>query len=421
MVNNTGTSDSEAVLRASRDAPPRACMVVHSHYPLDPRVRRETEALLDAGWEVDVICIPDDGEEPTACVNGARVWRVPIARNRFGSRLQYLLEYGEFFRLASARLVRLHLRRPFQVVQVHNMPDFLVFVALLPRMLGARVVLDVHDLVPEFYSLRYGVPLNHRLVRLTRWVQRVSGRFAHQVLTAGEPFRRRLVQNGVPAARTISVMNSPDPDLFGHGMAPLKPRRPDCFRLSYHGTLSEYTDLSVVLRAMVLLQPVVRGLNFHVYGRGRALPGLQALAHELGLQDRVTFHGVRPLDEMPGVVAAADLGVVPQRSSEFTALNYPTKAFEYIVSGVPVLLTPSVSLTEMFGDIRGVFFSTDDPAALARLIHQVYADPAAARAILAQQQAVCARFAWPVERQRYLDAMNRLAWPARWKERRDDT
>jgi glycosyltransferase involved in cell wall biosynthesis len=412
--------ETALVLRASPvSAPhdrsrPRLCMVVHSHYPSDPRVRREAEAALSAGWEVDVVCVPDEGELPREEANGVRIWRMPVRRNRFGGQARYLAEYGAFFAAAALRVALLHLRRPFQVVQVHNMPDFLVFTALLPKLLGARVVLDVHDLVPEFYSLRFGLPADHRLVRLSRWVQRVSAGLADHVLTAGEPFRRQLAANGVPLGKITSIMNSPDPVLFApHSEASTAPSSPpDGLVLSYHGTLTESNDLSVVLRAMALLRDEVPGLTFNIYGRGRAVPGLQALAAELGLQDRVRFHGYKPLDAIPALIAAADLGLVPQRRSSFTTLNYPTKAFEYIALGVPVLMTRTPSLEELFGHIDGTFFECDQPEQLAGLVRRLAQDRDAARRLAHQQQAVCAGFAWPVEGRRYLAVLERL-WLSR--------
>jgi glycosyltransferase involved in cell wall biosynthesis len=399
---------------------PRLCMVVHSHYPSDPRVRREAEAMLAEGWDVDVICVPDGGEPEAESVNGVRAWRMPVRRNRFGSQASYLMEYGRFFLAAAWRLLREHLRRPYHVVQVHNMPDFLVFAALGPRLLGARVVLDVHDLVPEFYALRYGLPLDHRLVRLMRLVQRASVRFADHVLTAGEPFRRQLCANGGTAERITSIMNSPDPVLFsappervnGHGAAHPNGhehrRAGEPFVLSYHGTLSEYNDLTVVLRALALLRDELPDLRLHVYGRGRALPGLQALAAELDLGDRAQFFGFRALDEMPAAIAGATLGIVPQRRSAFTSLNYPTKAFEYIALGIPVLMAWTPALDELFGHVNGVFFETNDPAGLAERLRALYHRPELRRQMAQQQQAVCAAFAWAAERRRYCRVMNQV-------------
>ena len=394
----------------------RACMVVHSHYPEDPRVRREAEALLDDGWQVDIICVSDDGQVPYEEVDRAHVYRMPIKRNVMGSKLSYLMEYGRFFASASLKLARLHLRQPYQVVQVHNMPDFLVFVALLPKLLGAQVVLDVHDLVPEFYALRYRMPLDHPVVKLMRFVQRLSTRFADHVITAGEPFRRVVIQTGIPEDRVTSVMNSPDPVLFqpraigangkhanGHN------GRNGHFVLSYHGTLSEYNDLGLVMRAVDQLRDEIPGIEFRIYGRGRSQAELQALARELRLEEHVKFMGFHPLDDMARLISAADVGLAPQCKSTFTALNYPTKAFEYIVLGVPVLMSRSPALHEIFGQASGAFFEPDDPEELAGLLRALYADPRSAERLLSQQQTICASFAWPVEKLRYVAVMNELA------------
>jgi glycosyltransferase involved in cell wall biosynthesis len=202
-------------------------------------------------------------------------------------------------------------------------------------------------------------------------------------------------------------MNSPDPGLFAG--APASRPATERFVLSYHGTLSEYNDLTVVLRALALLRGELPGLVFNVYGRGRSLPELEALAAELKLEDRVRFHGFRPLDEMPAVISGADLGIVPQRRSDFTSLNYPTKAFEYVALGVPVLMAWTPALQEMFGHIDGIFFHCDDPQALADLLRRMVLDREHARSVAQQQQAVCAGFAWPLESQRYVAVMRRLA------------
>jgi glycosyltransferase involved in cell wall biosynthesis len=197
-------------------------------------------------------------------------------------------------------------------------------------------------------------------------------------------------------------MNSPDPGLFAWRAPAARAGRSSCFSLSYHGTLSEYNDLGVVLRAMARLQADLPGLKLQVYGRGRAEPELRRLAAELGLEQRVAFLGYRPLDEMPARIGQADAGIVPQRRSVFTALNYPTKAFEYIALGVPVLMGYTPALDEMFGHIQGSFFQPDLPDQLADCLRALASDPQRARHMALEQQQVCARFAWAGEKQRYL-------------------
>ena len=121
----------------------RVCVVRQYYYPLDIRVRREVEALLAAGHEVDVVCLQGP-EQPVSERDGRlRVRRLPLRHRRGGGAVGYVSRYGSFLLLAAAVVLALHLRRRYAVVQVHSLPDPLVAVGLLPRLLGARVLLDL--------------------------------------------------------------------------------------------------------------------------------------------------------------------------------------------------------------------------------------------------------------------------------------
>ena len=126
-----------------------------------------------------------------------------------------LLEYLGFFVLAAWRLLTLHLRRRYGVVQVHNLPDFLVFVALIPKLMGARVILDIHDLMPEFFASKTESDMQSSLVRLLILQEQLSCRFAHQVITVTSEWRETLIRRGVPAVKVAVVMNVADGDSLG--------------------------------------------------------------------------------------------------------------------------------------------------------------------------------------------------------------
>jgi hypothetical protein len=143
----------------------RVLMITHSYYLRDPRVRREAEALAEAGYTVDVICLRDQGEPYRSEVNGVRIYRVPLRRCR-GGFLRYLFEYLAFFVLSGLLLSALQLRRRYRLVHVHNMPNFLVFATLLPRLFGAKVILDMHDPMPELFQLQFKLAPRHWIVRL---------------------------------------------------------------------------------------------------------------------------------------------------------------------------------------------------------------------------------------------------------------
>ncbi len=384
-------------------------MVVHSHYPADPRVRREAEALLHDGWLVDVVCLRGKGEPWREVCGGAQVFRLPVNRHRGGGLAVYLLEYLLFFLLAAACVTGLHLRRGYDVVQAHNMPDFLVFVALVPRWRGARVVLDIHDLVPELYGLKFGGSRNHPVVWLTSRVERASAAFAHHVITAGEPFRRRLVGRGLPPEKVTVVMNSADPRLFH----PLPAEdaggcRNGRFRLVYHGGLFARYGLDVAVRAVARLRDEIPGLQLDIYGDGEAADGLRRLVEELGLLERVRLQGYVPIEQIPAAICGADLGVVPYRRSPFTDLLYPTKAFEYLAVGVPVVASRTAAVAELFADVPDMFFEPEDVDGLAALILALYREPARRWQLLAAAGRAYAPYAWEGQRQVYLALMRRL-------------
>ena len=132
----------------------RLCMVVHGPYPVgEPRVEREALAARQAGWEVEVIAMSREGESLHEIVDGIRVLRAPFSHRRGSGAAATVAEYARFAMFASMRLGR---ARRFDVVHVHAPPDFLVFSAILPRLRGTRVVLDIHDLSSDMFAMRFG-------------------------------------------------------------------------------------------------------------------------------------------------------------------------------------------------------------------------------------------------------------------------
>jgi glycosyltransferase involved in cell wall biosynthesis len=396
----------QVVSLSDGDVMKKACMIVYSFYPDDPRVRREAEALMDAGWKVDIICLRGDEESAVQSYQHAQVYRLSCVKRRGASLSTYLAQYSKFFLLATARLVRLHMRRRYDLVQVHNMPDFLVFTALVPKMLGTHVILDIHDLVPELYAAKFVDREDHPFVRLMRWTERRSTRFAHHVITVGETFRRRLEGRSVPSERLTVVMNSADTRLF-HPMKPRVPSNGD-FRLVYHGGVFERYGLDVAVRAVARLKGQIPGLQFEIYGGGDALESVTQLVADLGVQDIVHLSGAIPLEKVPDRIAGADMGVIPYRSNLFTELLYPTKAFEYIAMGIPFVMSRTSAMRELFGDIPDLFVAPDDVEGLAAHILALYHSPARRQRLLLAESEAYKPFAWDEQRRKYVTLVDRI-------------
>ena len=118
-------------------------VIVFSYYPHDVRVRRETEALLDKGIHVDVICLKHELAPLEEDCYGIHVHRINMKKSRSGLFL-YFWEYITFLLRALIKLSILHFKHKYRVVHIHNLPNILVFTAVIPKLFSAKIILDMH-------------------------------------------------------------------------------------------------------------------------------------------------------------------------------------------------------------------------------------------------------------------------------------
>ena len=357
-------------------------MIVHAYYEEDPRVRREAETLVAAGWEVDVFGLRRDGEEPTAVVAGVNLRRLPVGRHQGAGLPVYLAEYGAFLVQALWAATRAHRRRRYGLVEVHSLPDYLVFAALPMKLAGVPVLLDLHEAMPEFFRSRFPKAANPISYRLLRLQEKVSIAFANEVMTVNEPLAERLRNLGVKPERLTVVLNSPDLTLFDPTANARRAFMADgTLRIVYTGALTPTYELDVLLRAIASIVAARPDLpvTATLYGRGDAHPALEALAAELGIADRVTFPGRIPIDDVPAAVAAADIGVAPTRLDPFTGMSLSTKVLEYAAMGKPVVASRLPTVERYFAPDTLSVYEPGDSESLAATILGV-ADDSADRA-----------------------------------------
>lgn len=386
----------------------RLCMVVHAYYPLmETRVQREAELLLDRGWQVDVVCLrlPDEAEREV--VNGVTVHRLPAGRRTAPSLAAQLAEYLAFFARAAVALTRLHARRDYDVVQVHNLPDFLVFAAFIPRLAGARIVLDIHDLMPEFMAARTGRSPRSPLVRAVALQERASAAFAHHVITVTATWRRVLAERGTPLRKTSVVMNLADPRHFRP--CPPRPADPGRFRLVYHGTLTPRYGLDVAIGAVAGLRAEIPEIELLIHGQGPDRDRLAALVADLGVGDAVRIQEtVLPVGELATMLCDADVGLVPYRRDVFTDGILPTKLLEYMAIGLPTIASRTPAIDAHADPAAVELFTPDDVDDLSRAIRRLH-DPAVRAALKAGTARMRERFDWTRQADAYAATVEELA------------
>lgn len=383
-------------------------MIAYTSYERDPRVRRQAEALVEAGHRVVFLARAQAGGPGRRTVAGVELIELGGLRHDRLSARGYVLDYVIFLLLAFAHL----LVRPtrYGLVHVNNMPDFLVFAALPARVFGRPVIHDVHDLMPELYQEKFGVGDRGWMVWALRLQERWSARFASAVLTVEERLREILATRGVRKHKISVLMNLPDERVFKADPDRRVLKDGGHFTLVYHGTLARRLGLDVALEAVSRLRAEIPGLQLRIIGAGEERDRLIELRDHLELGQVVTFSdGFVPLDSVPALLADADVGLVPLRASPGTDIMLPTKLLEYVSLGIPCVVPRTGTICRYFDVEMVQFFEAGDPASLAEAILALYRDPAR-RAMLAEAASTrfIARYKWSEHKRVYVDLVERL-------------
>jgi glycosyltransferase involved in cell wall biosynthesis len=391
----------------------RAAVVLYSYYPSDPRPRRAAESMIQAGMSVDLFCLRETESEPQReTVNGVKVRRLPLERKR-GSKSGYVLQYSRFLIACSLILGHQTLSSRYDVVHVHNMPDVLAFSALVPKLFGARVILDLHDPMPELMRSIYQLLPNHWLVRVLVWLERWSIAFADLVLTPNTAFRDLFVSRGHRPDKIKIVMNSPEADLFDPARFPsdaaTRSERNGSFKLMFHGLIAERHGLDTAIHAVARLQKEIRGLEFHIYGdRTPYMDQISELIKTLGLEGTVLYHGRKSHHEIAKALASINLGIIPNRRNPFTDLNMPTRIFENLAMGSPVVVPNTKGIRDYFKDNQIIFFEPDNAESLAQAINWAYLHPHEVQQMVLRAQEVLSAHTWTNEREQFVQRLQEL-------------
>lgn len=376
-------------------------MVAYTHYRSDPRVRREAEALSKAGHAVTVFCLTEDGEPPAATVDGVEVLGILAGRYRGGNPLAYLLHYVRFVWAAARALGRRHRTRPFALVQAHTMPDFVVFAALGLKRRGVAVLLDIHDLMPELYSSKFGLSERHPIAGLLRWQERRAARFADRCLAVHRRHRQLLADRSGAGVRIDVIHNLPDPRWFPR--TAYADTAAEEMRIVYHGTIAHRHGIEIAVEAMQRIHSDFPSARLEVYGDGDAAASVAARIEARGASAYIRFRpAFVPLERLVPSLQGASIGVVPLLGDAFTNYMLPTKMLEYVAMGVPVICSDLLSVRDYFSDEQARFVKPGDVEDLAVALRQLLSDPDLRRRMATAAATFYDRYDWSSEASAYV-------------------
>ncbi len=385
----------------------RVCMIAYSFYETDNRVMRYAETLAKRGDHVEVFALQRDGMPRQEVLDGVNLFRLQRREVNEKGRFSYLSRIMQFLFRAMYQVSGRHLRQKYDFIHVHSVPDFLVFAAWLPRLLGTPVVLDIHDILPEFYNSKFGSGSKSFIFRFLQRIEKVSGGFAGHVIVANHIWQERLLSRSLKPGKCSVVLNSPDRSIFKDGAA--KAARSDStnrISMLYPGSINWHQGLDIAIKAFATISAKVPEADFHIYGEGPLKQDLVELVRETHLDTRVFFHKPIALREMAAVIANADVGIVPKRSDNFGNEAFSTKILEFMAVGVPVIVADTMVDQYYFNDSIVHFFRAGDEHDLARRMLELIQDPERRRIQAEQASEFVDKHDWTARKHEYLELVD---------------
>ena len=340
----------------------RVCMLAYTFYESDNCVRRYTESLVRRGDQVDVVALRRDSTKEQNYPENLKVFGLQERIHNEKGKLSYLSRLVRFCFSSALFLARAHRENPYDLIHVHNIPDFLVFAALMPKLRGAKVILDIHDVVPEFYASKFHVSESSPVIKLLKYVEKKATRFADHVIISNHLWYDKITVRSIAPQRCSPFVNHVDPTVFFRRS---RTRSDNKFLILFPGGLQWHQGLDIAIRAFGLIREKAPEAEFHIYGEGNAKPELIQLVKDLGLEKRIQFFPARSLNEIAGIMSNADLGVVPKRANSFGNEAYSTKIMEFMSQGVPMIVSRTKIDSYYFTDEVVRFFESENVEDLA--------------------------------------------------------
>jgi len=394
------------------------CMVVYSFYETDTRVMQYANALIERGDSVDVIALRQEGHTTYAEIGGVRVYRIQERKINERGQFSYLYRILRFWVLATILLTRNHLAKRYQLIHVHNVPDFLVFTALVPRMMGTPVILDIHDVLPEMFADKFGITKDALLFKALALVERASIAFSSHTIIANDIWHKRLISRSTTAEKCTTIRNYPDQKIF-HPLA--KERNVEKFLIIYPGSLNWYQGVDVAIKAFARVADKMPEAEFHIYGSGAAKPGLIELVQDLGMTERIQFPTPLSASEIARVMANADLAIEPKQArSAFANEASSMKIMEFMAVDVPVIVSRTSIHAYYYDETMVKFFESHNDAELAEHILLLRQNDKLRARLVANARNYIEKNNWGSKKRDYLDLVDSLVYPSRPRTKRVD-
>jgi glycosyltransferase involved in cell wall biosynthesis len=387
-------------------------IVAYTHYIFDARVKRHAEALAQNGYAVDVICLADqfEGQTPVNIIG------IAVPRYRGHSRIEYLRQYLRFFTKATYTAAKLNRKYRYDVVIVCSLPDAAIVAGLIPKLSGSKLILDMHDTMPELYLEKFPGIFGAIGAAALRVEERVSARAADLVFAVHDLHAARLQRTGIAREKIVVILNTPDPRLF-QPIECYAEKNLNDFTVVTHGTINRRLGLDTAIEAINLVRHQITGLKFRVIGPGEYREQVREHVRRRRLENVIQFEDGVPLEALAAALREASIGLVPNESTAATELMLPVKLLEYVSLGIPVVASSLQTVRHYFPDDAICYFQPSNPQALAENLVHLHRHRTQLIRLASRAHEVAKSISWRIQRQILCGTIDQLIERERTNQR----
>jgi glycosyltransferase involved in cell wall biosynthesis len=382
--------------------------LAYTFYEGDNRVRRYAETFSSRGDTVDAIVLRQNGAEKKCELNGVRILKIQKRNANEKGKIEYLIKLLTFFINSFFILTLNNFKKKYDIIHVHSVPDFIVFTTIFAKLSGSKIILDIHDIVPELFASKFKVNQKSIQFKMLLLVEKLSTNFADHVIVANHIWYNRLINRAVSPTKSTVVLNYPDPKIFNTNNDCRKIKNNDFLTIVYPGTLSRHQGLETALRALEILKRKNFKVKFKIYGKGTDENYLIELTKDLDLLDVVTFNEIVPIHKLPEILMEANLGIEPKSSKTFANEALSTKIFEFMIMGIPVIAANTLAHKHYFNEKLIMFFESDNYYKLADCIELLWKNVHLREELIINSKKFINENNWQIKQKIYLDTIDKL-------------
>jgi glycosyltransferase involved in cell wall biosynthesis len=386
----------------------RICVISKFLYENDTRLQQQVNTLRSLGAKVDVLCLRSNYSvkevDNNITIHGVAY---PLPKETI---LKYIWNSVKFASACFYKLQKLEFTGKFDLIVIHTLPEILVFIAIIQKLRGTKLLLDIRDTSVELFNSKWGEKNKRLIKKLIKTSANLACSFADKIITASPGFQEKLTERNIPREKISIIYNSADTSIFRFDNKRKFKKITSGAKLIYHGTVANRFGVDIAIQALNLLHEKIPNSELRIFGfyEENYKKKLRELISKMNLEKFVFLNDRESLENIYKFIKISDIGIVPYRSDEFMQLALSTKMFEYIASGIPVVAARLRSAEFIFNTDCVLYATPDNPHEFAENIIRLCLNPDLRKSLVGNAIAAHNEVSGKVMSKLYLEIVSNL-------------